>query len=310
VNLRWSARLAAAAVLACLLLAAPASSQAAKAVVARGAGTIRLACPSQAIAGEPFMVRLTSSWPLDRVHVLWLGRDIDLSVSQWNDYDVALALLGSDVKTVKPGTYDLVVKADVNRQPRTFRRKMEIRARKSPVQSLSVDPRMVTPPSEELERIRRESQEIGEALSIYTPQRRWSAPLLQPVDGRVSSVYGVQRVFNGEPRNRHRGLDLAAPEGTDVHAAADGEVVLVGHHYFAGGSIYVDHGQGVFTLYFHLSKILVKKGDQVKRGEVIGKVGATGRVTGPHLHLSVYVPGGLADPAPLLEKTTDDLLRN
>jgi biotin carboxyl carrier protein len=306
----WSLRRIVAFMVFCLLLAGIEPAMAGKAVVARGAGTIRLACPSKATAGEPFMVRLTSSWPLDRVHVLWLGRDIDVPVSEWNNHDVALAMLGSDVKTIKPGSYDLVLKADVNGQPRSFRRKMEIGARKSSVQSLSVDPRLVTPPPEELERIQRERQAIGEALSIYTPKRRWSAPLLQPVDGRVSSVYGVQRVFNGEPRSRHRGLDLAAPEGTNVHAAAAGEVVLVGNHYFAGNSVYVDHGLGVFTLYFHLSEILVKKGDQVKRGDVIGKVGATGRATGPHLHLSVCAPGGLVDPAPLLEKSTDDLLRN
>jgi biotin carboxyl carrier protein len=296
--------------LACLALFCPGTAGAGDAVLARGAGKVRLACPSEVLAGEPFLVRLTSSWPLKQVRMFWLGKSVQVSVSQWNDYHVALGMMGSDVRSADPGEHQLMVKAEVGGQSRTFRRDVRLLERSSPVQRLSVDPKMVTPPKKALERIRRERKEIAEALSVATPERRWTTPFLRPVDGRVSGVYGLQRVFNGKPRSRHRGLDTAANRGTPVQAAADGTVVLVGDHYFAGESVYVDHGLGVLTLYFHLDEALVREGEQVERGQTIGKVGATGRVTGPHLHLSVSVLGRLVDPEPLLEQSTDELLRN
>ena len=118
----------------------------------------------------------------------------------------------------------------------------------------------------------------------------------------------MRRYLNKKPKNPHRGLDFRSPKGSPINATAPGQVILVGNHYYAGNSIYIDHGNGVISLYFHLEKSLVKTGDRVIRGETIGLSGVSGRATGPHLHFSVSVQGALVDPEPLFEKTGEQLL--
>ena len=176
--------------------------------------------------------------------------------------------------------------------------------KKRPVQALRVDKKYVDPPAEVRERIRRDREKAGKALDNYSPERLWTAPFARPVSGSVSSKFGLKRVFNDQPRGVHRGLDLRGAEGTPILACADGRVVLADDLYFSGNAVYIDHGQGVFTSYLHMSRILVRPGDVVRRGQVIGKVGSTGRVTGPHLHLSLIVLGQAVDPEPLLEART------
>lgn len=173
--------------------------------------------------------------------------------------------------------------------------------KKRPVQALRVDKKYVDPPAAVQERIRRDREKAGKVLDSYSPERLWTAPFARPVPGGVSSKFGLKRVFNDQPRGVHRGLDLRGAEGTPILACADGRVVLADDLYFSGNAVYIDHGQGVFTSYLHMSRILVRPGDVVRRGQVIGQVGATGRVTGPHLHLSLIVLGQAVDPEPLLE---------
>jgi murein DD-endopeptidase MepM/ murein hydrolase activator NlpD len=129
------------------------------------------------------------------------------------------------------------------------------------------------------------------------------------VEGKNTSLYGLQRVLNGKPKDPHRGLDFRAPTETAVKAVADGRVILAESHYYAGNSMYIDHGNGVISLYFHLNKFDVIQGDIVNKGQIIGRSGCTGRATGPHLHLSISVQGQLVDPMPLFEKTSDQLIR-
>jgi len=123
----------------------------------------------------------------------------------------------------------------------------------------------------------------------------------RPVPGEISSAFGLRRVFNGQPRSQHKGLDLRGSAGTSVLAAADGTVALVEELYFSGNVVYVDHGLGLFSMYAHLSAFDVRPGQRVSRGQVLGRVGSTGRSTGPHLHLGCYVLGTAVDPVPLME---------
>lgn len=159
--------------------------------------------------------------------------------------------------------------------------------------------RQVSPNPDDLKRIERELNEQVAAYRVYREGVLPSNVILdRPVEGgRLSSPFGLRRFFNGEERNPHSGLDFAVPTGTPVKAPAAGRVVLVGDYFFNGKTVFVDHGQGFISMFCHLSAIDVKVGDEVGRGELIGKVGATGRATGPHLHWNVSLNDARVDPA-------------
>jgi murein DD-endopeptidase MepM/ murein hydrolase activator NlpD len=172
-----------------------------------------------------------------------------------------------------------------------------VAAKEYATQSLKVEPRKAEPLPEDLKRIDAETLRTEAALATYsedlTPTWRWQVP----VPGERSSSFGLRRVFNGLPRKPHSGMDIAAPTGTPIRNPAAGRVVEAGDFFFNGNTVFVDHGQGVLTMYCHLSRIDVKTGDSVATGDVLGLVGATGRVTGPHLHWGVSVNRSLVDPA-------------
>lgn len=159
----------------------------------------------------------------------------------------------------------------------------------------------VSPGEEALKRIGRERKEIDAALNGWRDIEVSEPSLTAPVDGRRSSSFGLRRFFNDQPRSPHKGMDIAATEGTPIMAPADGLVVATGDYFFNGSTVIVDHGQGFVTMYCHLSSIEASVGDELERGEVLGKVGATGRVTGPHLHFGTYLAGTAVDPALLLD---------
>ena len=169
-------------------------------------------------------------------------------------------------------------------------------------QKLTVESRKADPLPEDMKRIDDESERTERALATYsedfTPTWAWAAP----VPGVHSDSYGKRRVFNDLPRKPHSGMDIAAPTGTPIRSPAAGRVVETGDFFFNGNTVFVDHGQGVVTLYCHLSRIDVKPGDVVQAGDVLGLVGATGRVTGPHLHWGVSINRAMVDPALLLGK--------
>jgi len=159
--------------------------------------------------------------------------------------------------------------------------------------------RQVSPSAQDLARIGRELDEQKTAYAVYRADVTPSNVILdRPVaGGRLSSPFGLRRYFNGEPRNPHSGLDFAVPMGTRVSAPAAGRVVLVGDYFFNGRTVFVDHGQGMISMFCHLSEIDVKVGDELARGALVGKVGATGRATGPHLHWNVSLNDVRVDPA-------------
>ena len=167
----------------------------------------------------------------------------------------------------------------------TEQRTLTIARRQFQVQRIDGLPEaMVTPPPEVLERIRLENERINAARKIVSPVAHFAQGFRWPAVGPISGVFGSQRILNGKPRNVHYGVDVAAPKGSDIVAAAAGTVTLAGDLYFSGNTVFIDHGLGVNTSYLHMDTVAVKEGQTVRAGEKIGTLGATGRATGPHLH--------------------------
>ncbi|GAB3462019.1 peptidoglycan DD-metalloendopeptidase family protein [Azotobacter salinestris] len=157
--------------------------------------------------------------------------------------------------------------------------------------------RQVDPNPDDLKRIERELAEQSDAYRRFEPRQPSNLLFDKPVAGPLSSPFGLRRFFNGEERNPHSGLDFAVPAGTPVKTPAAGRVTLVGDYFFNGRTVFVDHGQGLVSMFCHLSKVEVKTGDELPRGAVLGRVGATGRATGPHLHWNVSLNDARVDPA-------------
>lgn len=172
-----------------------------------------------------------------------------------------------------------------------FQADLPVKKRKYPIQRLKVDQKYVSPPAEMQAKIKQDRAELNAAISRISPLRYWQLPFLRPVPGEVTSLYGMRRVFNGQPKSPHKGVDFNAKTGDPVAALDDGIVTLVSNHYYSGNIVIIDHGLGVFSSYIHLSGFNVIKGQKVSRGDTIGFIGSTGRVTGPHLHLSLFVLG-------------------
>jgi murein DD-endopeptidase MepM/ murein hydrolase activator NlpD len=204
-----------------------------------------------------------------------------------------LAVLGVALST-EPGDYHIdVLQLGGGERQLPFK----VIDKKYSVQQLKVPPGQVNLSPENEARVAGETEKVKAALNMFTTRAPSTLRLDQPVPGRRSSSFGLRRMFNGESRNPHSGMDIAAPTGTPIKAPLAGRVIDVGNYFFNGNNVIVDHGQGLVTMYCHLSKIRVELGQELKRGEVLGDVGATGRVTGPHLHWGVSLNGAMVDPA-------------
>jgi len=178
---------------------------------------------------------------------------------------------------------------------------LAIAAKVFPEQRLDVAPKFVNPPKSVQARIDRERKRLGAIYARRTPLAPPKAPFVRPVPGEPTSEFGTRRIFNGEPRAPHAGIDLRAATGTPVLASGPGKVALATNLYYSGGTVILDHGEGLFTIYAHLSKIETKDGAAVAEGERVGLSGATGRVTGPHLHWGARVGSAIFDPRGLLD---------
>ncbi len=228
--------------------------------------------------------------PADRLPTAaFNGRPV-MVVRQQNSW---LAILGIGL-SIEPGEYHVDVQ-----EPGGGDQKLPftVKPKTYSVQQLKVAPGQVNLSPENEVRVAKEQEKVRAALDSFSATAPATLRLDQPVPGRRSSSFGLRRMFNGESRNPHSGMDIAAPTGTTIKAPLAGRVVDVGSYFFNGNNVVVDHGQGLLTMYCHLSKIRVEVGQELKRGEVLGDVGATGRVTGPHLHWGVSLNGAMVDPA-------------
>jgi hypothetical protein len=217
------------------------------------------------------------------------------------------ALVGVDLDT-KPGAHAWrLAILEPGLEPRPINGKVVIAPRAFPVQRLSLPPGMVDLDPETERRVVAESERLQTLYRTVSPERLWRGPFTRPVGGaEPPSGFGARRVINGKPRAAHGGADYSVPRGTPVVAANAGRVALVADYFFPGRLVAVDHGLGLYTLYFHLDSVAVAEGDRVDRGQPLGTVGATGRATGPHLHFGAQIGSARVDPAVLLALRLND----
>jgi murein DD-endopeptidase MepM/ murein hydrolase activator NlpD len=261
-------------------------------------GLIMLALASLVVdQGQAVEIRYPAAQGLKTAEVSWGGRTIPM----WRSADAWVTIIGVDLDaSVGEHRAELALSYEDGTHHSDVQT-IEVRHKAFPLTKLTVEPKYVELSAEDQARADRESHEIAAIYARLTPTPLWREPFLAPLPGVVGGRnFGHRRVFNDQPRAPHSGADLSAATGTEVHAANRGRVVLAKNLFFSGNAIFIDHGLGLYSTYLHLSAMRVVPGDLVERGQVIGLAGATGRVTGPHLHWGVRVLDARVDPFSLL----------
>ncbi len=254
--------------------------------------------PARLVNGAPVVFQVAPPARLTGLTAKWLEHEVFFAYDAGSKTWFGIAGIGLETH---PGIYALELQGTTSRGKEiSFSRKITIRSAKYPSIAVTVAKRYTEPSPEQLDRIKQDKTVKQDVFSHTDPEREWSGKFRVPVDAPVSDVFGTRRVFNGKVQSMHQGLDYAVPSGTPVAALNAGTVLLASPLYFEGNCVVLDHGQGLLTLYLHLSEIRVKQGEQVKRGQEIGLSGGSGRATGPHLHLAVRWQGVYLNPATLL----------
>ena len=260
--------------------------------------------PAHLVNGSPVLFVVKPASRLQSLNGKWLNHEFAFSFDEKSKTWIALA--GISLET-SPGSYSLELTGqrkmpnDVQHEV-GFARKFSVGRGKYPKikVNLSVESKFTEPTPEQTKQIEEGQQVKKDYLNRVTPDREWEGQFAAPAKAEISDVFASERIFNNKTSSPHLGLDFRVPSGTPVEAMNDGTVLLARPLYFEGNFIVIDHGQGLLTLYLHLSEFKVKEGDQVKRGQVIGLSGGTGRATGPHLHVAVRWQGTYLDPAKLI----------
>ncbi len=249
--------------------------------------------------GEVVLVIVTPSRPLAALE----GRAFDVVSRFWPSDTVNewQGLVGIPLSAPPTAAHNLALRAKaVDGQNATQLVRFTVAPGRFPPRRLTVDPRFVNPPASTADRIAREAQAVADVFAHSASGRLWRGAFDVPVPGAATSSFGRMSVINGVARSRHQGTDFRASEGTSVVAPNAGRVVLVADHYFSGNTVIVDHGDQLFSVFAHLSRTAVTVGAPVERGDALGAAGATGRVTGPHLHWAVRLHGTSVDPLSLV----------
>ncbi|MGA9526842.1 MAG: M23 family metallopeptidase [Terriglobales bacterium] len=255
--------------------------------------------PVRIVNGSPVLFRVSPPKSLRSLTGSWLGHRIDFTFDpRHKDW---FALAGASIET-NPGVYSFALHAETSAgQAISYDKKIAIQRQHYPQVILKVPGKYTAPSPEEQKEIDEDKKIKQEAFKTESQNREWDGSFHAPVDAEISDLFGVRRVFNGTVQSTHQGLDFRVPAGTTVDAVNRGTVILARPLFFEGNCIVIDHGQGLLTLYLHLSKFLVKEGDSVDKGQPIALSGGTGRATGPHLHLAVRWQGVYLDPQTLLK---------
>ncbi|MBE9504051.1 MAG: M23 family metallopeptidase [Proteobacteria bacterium] len=252
--------------------------------------------------GDVILVKAKSPAPLTRLSGEFDGKRVYFESEDGRDFS---ALIGMDLNQ-KVQEYDLYIfgrgDGELNQSVLSF----NVHSRNYKVERLTLPDKMVTYDDVTLKRIKRESHSLQEIRKNVSRKRWWNGDFLMPVKGKLTPNFGARRILNGIKKNPHSGVDVKAYSGTRIRSSNGGKVVLVDNHYFGGKVVVIDHGQGLSTIYMHLSRILVNHGEEVAKGDILGLVGATGRATGPHLHWAAYLNGAKVDPSALLALSIDD----
>ena len=251
--------------------------------------------------GQIILVKVAGDNPHAEVRGTFMGRTLSFFQDpRSGEAPGYVGLLGLDMQD-EPGTHELAVDIKSGDHTRHVSMNVLVVKEKFRVEHLKLPKEKVDLDEKALARWKAEQEQVKTALAEDSRFKLWQGGFLEPVGGKRTGIFGSVRIMNGQARNPHNGEDIGAPQGTDVLATNDGVVRLTVDHIFSGKGVYVDHGLGFYSMYFHLSEVSVKEGDVVKTGQVVGKVGATGRATGPHLHWGVKLNGARVNPYALLD---------
>ena len=242
--------------------------------------------------GELVVLTIGTAVPIDRIHVRAFDREVPVFRT---NAETVEALIGIDLDAAV-GNHTVSVQAGAESVTRVLR----VQAHAFPTRKLSVDEAFVNPPASVQPRIAADAALLNQTWAHSAPERLWQGAFARPVPQASNSAFGTRSVYNGQPRSAHGGADFLSPAGQAVAAPNAGKVVIARDLYYTGNTVVIDHGLGLFSLFAHLSRIDVHEGDAVAAGAVFGLVGATGRVTGPHLHWTVRIGNARVDPMAVL----------
>jgi murein DD-endopeptidase MepM/ murein hydrolase activator NlpD len=255
--------------------------------------------PAKLVNGSPILFQVSADSATRAISGTWLGHDVTLA--RVGTGKLWYALAGVPLETA-PGTYDLNL-TETQARGKTLRVVQKIKVGRAvyPKITVTVAKQYTQPNPQQVKEAQADKDLKQKTFGALTPEKLWSGPFVPPVSAGISDVFGTARVFNQQVQSRHQGLDYAVGAGTPVHAVNRGTVILARPLYFEGSCVVVDHGQGLLSLYLHLSEFRVKEGDEVEPGQLIGLSGGSGRASGPHLHLAIRWQGVYLNPAILVK---------